>query len=55
MKISDIGEAEKLDCFMAGLKQEVQLQVVLQQPKSFMVASNIATTVFTLFYPHDKN
>jgi len=29
MKISDIGEAEKLDRFMAGLKQEVQLQVVL--------------------------
>ena len=50
MKISDIGEAEKLDRFIAGLKQEVQLQVVLQQPKSFTVASNIAIAVDSVLY-----
>jgi hypothetical protein len=50
MKISDIGEAEKLDRFVARLKQEVQLQLVLQQPRSFTVASKIAIAVDSVLY-----
>ena len=50
MKITDMGEAEKLDRFLTGLKKEIQLQLVLQQPKTLVEASNLAISVDSVLY-----